>query len=92
MPGLLGLPWQRPTLRKSTLANQLTMQATLEHLFLTKKWVKDATHKPGPACASVSHSETRRADLPPLVRSSGEMVADRTPQHTFLFGRGQAAG
>lgn len=49
------LPWQPPTLRKSTLANQLTMQATFEHLFLMKKWVQDAAHNRG-QCVLLCHT------------------------------------
>lgn len=49
---LPGLPPQTASLASSHsqekhTGQSLTMQATLEHLFLTKKWVKDAAHNRG---------------------------------------------
>lgn len=74
------LPWQPPTLRKS----QSTSYASHPWASFSDEEVGTGCRpQPGPVCASVSHSETWRAHLPPLVRSSGEMAADRIPHHTF---------
>lgn len=62
------LPWQLSNLSKSSVANQLTRQVTLEYLFLTRTWVQDAPApphpQPGPVFAPVSHTE---ADGPPSL-------------------------